>query len=208
MLISAEMRWFWRAQPPGGLDAWFRAADVHGCVPGGGATRTDWYLSDRAQDELGIKARGGRKGVELKGLVLEPYGRVTTGPFAGTLQLWTKWSSAALLLPQRHTVATTKRRWLRKFATNRSVAEIALGRNEQPLDTRGLPTTGCNVEWTRVTLADGAVWWTLGFEAFGPLDTLEHSVCRTAKLLSARHPPPLRGGTPASYPAWLKQRAQ
>ena len=208
MVVSAEIRWFWRARPPSRLDEWFLAADVHGCAAGGGTTRTDRYLRDRSEDELGLKVRGGRKGVEMKGLVVKEWGRATTKPFSGTLQLWAKWISTALELPWRCTVAAEKQRWLRKFDTSGSGKEIALGRDEQPLGKRGLPKAGCNVEWTRVTLDGGVVWWTLGFEAFGPIDTLERSIRLTAKQLASRHPPPLRGGIPASYPTWLKRRTQ
>jgi len=41
---SAEIRWFWAALPPAGLEAWFRNADAHGCAAGGGVQRTDRYL--------------------------------------------------------------------------------------------------------------------------------------------------------------------
>jgi hypothetical protein len=67
-----------------------------------------------------------------------------------------------------------------------------------------LPEMGCNVELTRVTVA-GAVWWTLGFESFGMLPTVENTLRAVATLLAARR---LRGFVPglqASYPAWLVQ---
>jgi hypothetical protein len=63
---------------------------------------------------------------------------------------------------------------------------------------------GCNVELARVTVG-GEVWWTLGFEAFGPPRTLQASLRATAGLLAARRPPPLGDGLRASYPAWLAQ---
>ena len=207
MQVSAELRWFWRAQPPRGFEEWFRAVDVHGCAAGGGRTRTDRYLRDAAQRELGMKRRGGRPGVEVKGLVLDAWGRVPTTPFAGPLQLWTKWSSPALTLPRRRTLATRKQRWLRRFDTSRGAArEVPLGRDELPLPGYRFPAAGCNVEWTRVALPRGAVWWTFAFEAFGPIAALERSACLTARTLAARHPPALRGALLASYPSWLQRR--
>jgi hypothetical protein len=203
---SAEIRWFWAALPPAGLEAWFRNADAHGCAAGGGVQRTDRYLKDGTQHELGVKLRGGGKGVEVKGLVVEEFGRIALGPFAGPLQLWGKWSSTALSVPSDATVATDKRRWQRAFDTGRGAKEIPLARGARPFGAHEFPQRGCNVELTSVTLPGGSVWWTLGFEAFGPLDSLERSVRATAKLLAARRPPPLAHGTRASYPAWLRTR--
>jgi hypothetical protein len=66
VLISAEVRWFWRGALPSGLEQWFRSGTP---VPGGGNSREDEYLLDPLQLELGVKNRSGRPGVELKGLI-------------------------------------------------------------------------------------------------------------------------------------------
>lgn len=207
MQVSAEVRWFWAGRPPLGLKEWFIDSKDHGCVAGGGGTRTDYYLPERHQAELGIKRRGGGgKGIEVKGLVATA-GKVARGPFSGPIELWTKWTSTSLRLTREGAVRTRKRRWLRKFdTTGARPREIALNAEELPLDSKKRPARGCNVELTKVTLSDGTVWWTLGFEAFGTLDTVPESLKTAAKVLSAREPPELGQGLLASYPAWLKRK--
>ena len=191
MLISAELRWFWPEAPPAGLEEWFRSDRAHPRPAGGGGTRVDRYLRDPSQAELGIKMRGGGKGVELKGRIGED-GRVAAGPFRGPIELWAKWSSEAFRLPPRRLIAVEKTRWLRRFGTS--------GRE---IDPDALPRAGCNVELTRVALSRGRVWWTLGFEAFGALDAVSGQLRRTAAIVGRRKPPRLTGGRLSSYPAWL-----
>jgi hypothetical protein len=58
MQVSAEIRWFWRDAPPAGLEDWFRDAGVHGCPADDEETRTDVYLREPGQVELGLKRRG------------------------------------------------------------------------------------------------------------------------------------------------------
>lgn len=206
MQISAEIRWFWR-EAPAGLAEWFHSAEVHGCAAGGGSVRSDQYLRDPGQTELGIKRRGGKTGVEVKGLVAKRWEASSGAPFAGDLQLWGKWSSDEIALADGRLVATGKTRWLRKFATAGARAEeVELREDEKPRSGK-LPDQGCNVELTEVRLANGDAWWTLGFESFGPVETLAESVRATAALLAERRPPELNGGLVASYPAWLSRHA-
>jgi hypothetical protein len=58
------------------------------CPPGGGLLRLDEYLSDPNQCELGIKRRGGKKGVEVKGLVTHAEQQLAAGPFVGPIEIW------------------------------------------------------------------------------------------------------------------------
>lgn len=195
MQVSAEIRWFWRGDPPAGLEAWFRDPDAHGCPPFGEETRTDVYLREPGQTELGIKRRGGKAEIEVKALVSVIRDGVAAPPFAGPAETWTKVGTQGLDFAV--SVTTHKVRWLRKFDTG----------GADPVEVRpgdGLPPVGCNAELTRVTV-DGDVWWTLGFESFGPLRTLVDSLRATAALFAARHPPRLGDGLQASYPAWLAQ---
>jgi hypothetical protein len=206
MPISAEIRWFWPTTPPPGLQDWFCTAAHHPCPAGGGLVRVDEYLLDPQQAELGVKRRGGKTGVEVKALVAAAASDVAARPFLGPIELWTKWTSGRLELAANTTVTTQKRRWLRKFAT--PLQEIPLDEKEWPrADTLPLPPRGCNVELTQVTLPDGAVWWTLGFEAFGSVRTVEDDLRAAAAELAARRPPELGEGLLKSYPAWLKECA-
>jgi hypothetical protein len=203
MQVSAEIRWFWMGPGPCELDAWLRDPELHPCPPGGGGSRTDEYLRDEGQEELGIKRRGGQKRIEVKGLVAE-LGEIRTAPFVGRVELWTKWTSEALEVPHAASVRTDKRRWLRKFSTDGHVpVEIALDASEKPV-TGSLPARGCNVELTEVRI--GSAWWTLGFESFGSIDTVEADLRTVAALVAReRRPPSLDGWKLASYPRWLNE---
>jgi hypothetical protein len=209
MQVSAEARWFWRAVAPPGLEDWFCRASKLGCAAGGGNVRADEYLCDDCQSELGIKRRGKKKDVELKGLVSVRANVLESAPFLGPSEIWVKWTTEALDLSASHLILVEKQRWLRKFDTSESFArEIALGPGEQPLDDQPLPVLSCNVELTKVRLpASGNIWWTFGFEAFGTIETVDGSLCSTAVALAGREPPELAGGYFASYPAWLKEHA-
>lgn len=206
MEVSAEIRWFWKAGPPPGLQAWFVSEARHPCAPGGGQKRrTDRYRRDAEQEELGIKLRGSAPGCEVKGLVavLAPLSRA---PFVGPGQVWTKWSTEALRFEPDELVATTKLRWIRKLDTKGSAPrEVALGPDEGPLKKGDEPETGCQVELTRILFAEQE-WWSFSFESFGTLATVERDLHAGAAAMAERQPPALTGGTLASYPAWLKDR--
>jgi hypothetical protein len=202
MQLSAEIRWFWNDAPPSGLKDWFLSETVHGCAAGGGNTRDDKYLVDKKQDELGIKQRGDKPGVEIKSLVADKYATLSEEPFAGSIQIWVKQTTEVLEIEPN--IITSKQRWLRTYDTSGpSPAEIPLDQEEKPQGGRNLPDTGCNVELTQVTLPTGQVWWTLGFESFGDLSSVIDSLTTTAEFLAKRNPPDLAGGHLYSYPEWL-----
>jgi hypothetical protein len=73
----------------------------------------DEYLRDASQIELGLKRRGSKKGVEVKGLVAVTCGGLAVGPFAGPVELWAKWTSEPLELNSASTLTTEKRRCAR-----------------------------------------------------------------------------------------------
>jgi hypothetical protein len=211
MQVSAELRWFWKNVAPVDLEEWFRGADRHPCAAGGGARlRVDKYLRESTQTELGLKIRGDKEGgVEVKGLVSERFGELLIDPFTGPIEVWTKWTAKTLELESRPLILTEKLRWLRKFeTTGASPKEIHLNDKEKPSDGGSLPDMGCNVELTKVRLSEkDESWWTLGFESFGSIRTVEQSLRTVATEMSNRHPPKLIGGLIASYPAWLSVHA-
>jgi hypothetical protein len=199
MLISAELRWFWRATLPPGLEQWFRSGTL---TPGGGNSREDEYLVDPLQRELGVKKRSSRAEIEIKGLV--EVRAALPAPFSGRVQIWAKWTSRAITIDHLPRTVVRKTRWLRKYDTSSSaVRELEVDTDEQLRDSAPLPEHGCNLEVVALTLDDDARWWTFGFEAFGPLDSVERSLHRTIS-----HVPPigrelLAGGLELSYPDWL-----
>ena len=159
--------------------------------------------------ELGLKRRGIKPGIEAKGLIDVRPNAIAIGPFTGSIEIWNKWASEPLVLPLCSTVTLDKWRWLRKYVTDLpSLKEIPLGKDELPLDkTTPLPQRGCNVELTKVMLRNGDTHWTLGFEAFGSLSTVENDVREVAEFLADRQPPWPAGAEPASYPLWLSKHA-
>jgi hypothetical protein len=175
---------------------------------GGGEERLDEYLLDDKQVELSLKHRGGKLGVEVKGLVTVTWGGLMVEPFVGPIEIWTKWTSDPLELT-KPIIALKKQRWLRKFDTSVLLPqEIPLGSNEKPLNDHSLPTLGCNVELTKVKLPNCDIWWTLGFEAFGTIRTIENDLRAVAIMLVNRKPPTFKDGLLASYPAWINERAR
>ena len=196
MQVSAEIRWFWPEEPTAVVD-WFHDRTIHRLSPGQEDERIDCYLHDANQDELGLKVRGNKPGIECKGLVARTSIGVETGPFAGPLEIWCKWSSTSLKIPANQLVCVSKRRAVRKFDTAHGAIEVEFDRR---------PGTGCNVELTELTLPNGTRWWSLGFEAFGSLESVTQSVVRTAAELSSHSAPALLNAVQASYPAWLKAR--
>jgi hypothetical protein len=200
VLVSAELRWFWRDAPPAGLEAWFRSGPY---PPGGGTPRTDEYLVDIGQLELGLKRRNAKTGVEVKGLVAVR--GTSSAPLEGRVQIWCKWTSEALTIDHLPRVAVHKTRWLRKYDTSGAgVSEVELDPHEQPHHfPHRLLERGCQFELVALRLDDdGGAWWSLGFEAFGELATLEQSLHQTlAHVLPGA--PRLEAGLELSYPAWL-----
>jgi len=200
VLVSAELRWFWKDVLPPGLEAFFRDGPY---PPGGGLPRDDEYLVDRGQGELGLKKRGSKDGIEVKGLVA---GRgISPSPFDARVQIWCKWTSATLTIEHLPRLVVHKIRWLRKFDTTGSdTSEVELDDQERPrLSPDRLPERGCHFELVDLRVNDSR-WWTLGFEAFGELDTIEDSLDRTVRHL-ARSRPTFAAGLELSYPAWLAE---
>jgi hypothetical protein len=205
MSVSAEIRWFWSNECPDRIDTWFQAGPL---LPGIGC-REDEYLHEQGQTELGIKRRGGKPDIEIKGLVtVLPQFRDSI-PFTGPIQIWCKWQSSLLTLRDLPTVRTKKKRWLRKFdMTGVQPIEIPMAKDEAPTDHRPLPQRGCNVELTRIELDPAQVWWTFGFEAFGNLSSIERDLRTALSVLAGRRPPPFAPGELLSYPAWLDKHVR
>jgi hypothetical protein len=66
-------------------------------------------------------------------------------------------------------------------------------------------TQGCTAEYTEISVERSPPWVTLGFEAFGPMESLADSVRGTAARLAGRRPPAVGPGWRASYPEWPRQ---
>jgi hypothetical protein len=207
MVVSAEARWFWRGTPPDDLERWFVQRPI---AAGGGTPRLDEYLLDARQQEVGIKRRGAigeppdADAIEVKGLVETRL--PLPDPFSARVQIWTKWKSPALRFDGLPSIRLRKTRRLRKFDTAGStVLELALDANEKLVDRAVLlPVLGCHIELVALEVGEvRARWWTLAFEAFGPLNTVEGSLVRTVAAVQPIKSTALSGGLELSYPAWL-----
>jgi hypothetical protein len=202
MTTSAELRWFWRGRCP--VNDWFFKS---GLPPGGGLSRVDKYATPRRAADISIKRRGDKPEFEVKGLVTTR--RIPElEPLAPHIEIWCKWSSTIPGLNLRDEVAVTKTRWLRKFDTSKYVrSEIPLDANEKPNQGYSLPAQGCNVELTEVQmLGRSGAWWTLGFEAFGDLDSVPTNLTLTVLPEKPALVGVVASGEFLSYPAWLLAR--
>jgi hypothetical protein len=202
MFVSAEMRWFWREVSPSDLERWFFRQDP---APSAGEPRVDEYLWQANEKEIGIKKRGDKPAIEVKGLVAIL--QDTELPLAPHFELWCKWNVEGLKMADR--VITKKVRWLRKFDTTDSATlEIPLGPDERPLNGRSLPPEGCNMELTKVVVIDQpARWWTLGFEAFGGLESAPAHLRKAVSYVRSASFPSIVNGDYLSYPAWLNAQS-
>jgi hypothetical protein len=204
MLLSAEVRWFWQGRCPQPVRDWFFKS---GPPPGGGFSRVDKYVPQRGEAEISLKKRGAKPDFEVKGFVATR-GSPELEPLAPHIEIWCKWSCTIPGLNLTNELLVTKTRWLRKFDTSKYVrSEIPLDPNEKPTAGYSLPVQGCNVELTEVQMAGhSGMWWTLGFEAFGDLDSVPTNLTLTVlpeKPLLLRI---IGFGAFLSYPAWLRAR--
>jgi hypothetical protein len=204
MQVSAEIRWFWpESSVPTPIGDWF-IQSLRGQNEGGPdpvpESRVDTYLKCSA--ELGLKKRGGKGGVEVKGLVGTSDLKLLTPPLEGEVQIWSKWGTDAFQIDGYTTVDTAKTRWLRKFDTEQVVPTEVPLHGPSAVAFEAWPKQGCNVEYTKVAVGNSR-WETFSFESFGSLAQVESSLRRTVEFFA-----PLCPGLPAdavldSYPSWL-----
>src|SRR5262245_38070714 len=88
MRVTAEMRWFWPCRCPPDLESWFFKSSLRA---GGGQRRCDEYVRPSNGSELGIKKRGSKAGLEVKGLI-ETSRCPELIPLARHYELWYKWT--------------------------------------------------------------------------------------------------------------------
>jgi hypothetical protein len=195
---TLEARWILPGPLPDQLVEWF----------GGGPPerRVDRYLVAGA--DLGVKVRGGAA-LELKvrerGLGPRRWGDRA----AGRLEAWSKWTFPLQASWDERSlgeawVEVEKTRRMRRFAVepagsgSASLVEISQNREVE---------SGCDAELTDLRAFDGS-WWTIGFEAFGPLDDRERTLVTAAGHVLAGLPDGviLRLEDALAYPGWIARR--
>jgi hypothetical protein len=150
-------------------------------------------------------ARRGGSGFEIKGLIAVLKNEAV--PFAPYIELWGKWRLQVSALKITERTIVRKVRWLRTYDASRdAIAEIPLGADEKPVNGQPLPPQGVNVKITKIeAAADARLWWTLGFEAFGDLDSARGSLQKTVQFLLGQSFEVPRSGEFLNYPRWLSR---
>jgi len=186
MQVTAELRLWW-PRCPVEIESWWA-----GCSqPARTEVRTDIYLRDLEQAEIGIKCRNGEKstaGAEVKQLV------ASIGEYRGQpIELWVKSESPALTIFGLPTIAVHKARRLRDYGPDGTPAECEGG------------DKACHVELAEIRgEGEEASWWTLGFEASGTLGTVQTFLRRTLESIIPRPPDgAFASAVAGSYPLWL-----
>ncbi len=195
---SLEVRWIFPGQLETAVARWF------GRFPARTESREDTYLLDPRLPGLSVKVRGGGA-LEVKAYRGSPGILDLAGRARGRLESWGKWSFPFSPLrpgsgdpPGWRPVR--KRRRISLFSrTSGQIAARTQGLGQQPR---------CEVELTEVH-TNGQDWWTLGFEATGPVDLLRSELQATAALVFAHDLPSgvdLGPDKSRSYVEWLSRR--
>ena len=192
---SLEVRWILPGQLAAAVAGWF------GRFPAGTKVIEDVYLLDPHLPGLSVKIRAGRA-LEVKAHCGSPGLLEVAGHARGHLESWQKWSFPHRpLIPSSSDPAgwrtVSKRRRISWFS--RSTGARVPRLSDEP---------GCAVELTEVHMR-GEAWWTLGFEATGPVSALRTELDAAAARVFA---PALPGGMEldlddsTSYVRWLRRR--
>ena len=187
------MRWILPGQLEPAVTGWFAR------FPAGVSSRQDIYLADPQLGGLSVKLRGGSM-LEVKVYRGSPGILQVAGRACGRLESWDKWSFAGepaswggADLPGWRPVHKLISRFSPASGHGRTRAR---GLGEHP---------ECHVELTEVHMT-GQAWWTLGFEATGPVSLLRGELEATAALVFAQALPggiDLRTDDSQSYAQWL-----
>ena len=197
-LSTVEVRWILPGQLDAAVAGWF------GRFPAGLDSREDIYLIHPVLRGLSVKIRAGQL-LEVKQYHGSPGILDAVGRARGRIESWRKWSfpfgslgSDGAGLPGWTVVH--KRRWMSRF-------RLVGGQLMADLAERAAGS-GCGVELTEVRLG-GETWWSLGFEATGPADSLRSTLEGAAALMFAQAPPgdvEFDMSHCQSYIEWLSRR--
>jgi hypothetical protein len=195
---TVEVRWILPGQLDTAVAGWF------GRFPAGLDSREDIYLIHPVLRGLSVKIRAGQL-LEVKQYHGSPGILDAVGRARGRIESWRKWSfpfgplgSDGAGLPG-WTVVHKRRRMSRfRLADGQLMADVA----------ERATGSVCRVELTEVR-SGGETWWSLGFEATGPADSLRSTLEGTAALMFAQAPPgdvEFDMSHCQSYSEWLSRR--
>jgi hypothetical protein len=196
---SLEVRWIFRGQLADATAAWFDR------FPAAMTAVEDAYLLEPYLPGLSVKVRGGRA-LEVKvyqgslGL-LRAAGRV-----CGRVESWKKWS-----FPHGPATEPSGNRggWM-LVSKRRRISWFSLAGEPFPAGVQGLgEEPRCAVELTEARVGRAA-WWTLGFEATGPVGLQRSALESAAAVVFAQALPcgvRLGRKDSMSYQQWLRPRS-
>jgi hypothetical protein len=208
-----ELRWFVQGGLHDDLSKWFENSRL---VPNavGEFTpsideRDDTYLGLPYTAALGIKLRKGER-IEIKERLHDQGMQVLRADVEGRVEQWVKWSFLlslqntnspnTSLLGDAWTVVQKVRR-TRKLEVRSATLVIEVDPNSKPEDV----PEGCNLELTTLH-ARNQSWYSLGFEAFGQLGSVEENFALVVRevLMHSRFPP-MKAQNSFGYPEWLRR---
>ena len=190
---SLELRWIFPGRADSAVAGWF------GRFPAGVESREDAYLVNPQLRGLSVKIRGGGA-LEVKVYRGSPGILEVAGRARGRMESWQKWSFPCG--PLAHGGAAPVG-WV-PVHKRISGFSLAAGQVQARVTSPGAEP-GCMVELTEVHKHSQA-WWTLGFEATGPVSLLRRELEATAALVLTEALPggmELDTDRSQSYAQWL-----
>lgn len=194
---SPEVRWIVPGQLPSAMLEWFAR------FPAGTETRQDAYLLQPRLRGLSVKLRDG-SALDVKSYLGSPGVLDLPGGGRGRLESWRKWSFPSGLpgpggadLPGWVVVGKTRCGSWFPLASRPDLAQV-----RPPA-----AVAGCMAELTEVWVR-GEQWWSVGFEAAGPVRLRRGALEHAAGLVFARALPPevqFSLENSQSYAHWLGQ---
>ena len=195
---SLEVRWIVPGQMPLVMLEWFAR------FPAGTETRRDAYLVQPRLRGLSVKLRDGGA-LDVKSYLGSPGILDLPRGGRGRMESWRKWSFRSGL--PGHGGAGPPG-WVVVGKSRRS-SWFPPASHLDPAQVRpSAVVTGCLVELTEIR-ARGEAWWSVGFEATGPVRLLRGALEHAVGRVFARALPPgvqFSLGNSRSYAHWLGQR--
>jgi hypothetical protein len=195
---SLEMRWIAPGQLPPPMLEWFTR------FPAGTETRQDAYLLQPRWQRLSVKLRDGGV-LDVKSYLGSPGILELRRGGRGRLESWRKWSFPSGLpghgnadSPAWVVVGKSRRSSWFPLASRPDLAQV-----RPPSDV-----AGCMAELTEIWVR-GEAWWSVGFEATGPVRLLRGALEHAVGLIFAQALPPevqFSLDNSQSYAHWLGQR--
>jgi hypothetical protein len=206
MQPSMELRWFLQGTIPVEIEKWFNNAPV---APKDEGERYDGYLILPDHADLSVKLRNQQK-FEIKKRIAD-FGikalDTGEGRTEGRVEQWVKWSFSLEANSQgQPDTSELNGFWVVVCKLRRQIKyKVAEDGSVEAIDASTRVDQGCYLELTQIW-ARNKPWWSLGFEAFGEMDTVEHNLQLTLNhVLAERDFPPMEAAHSFAYPEWLQR---